>query len=155
MRAFASPTFRLAAGLAGPVLALAMAAPAQSADVIYERHSEYERYGEPPPPVYAPPVYAAPAYVPRRYAAPPVYAPYPPPVYAPYPHPYRGERVYRRWGAAPYESYGYVEVVPRPPAPIYSAPRRIWAAPPRELAEEEVVEAGPPYGWPAERGPRW
>ena len=56
MRAFASPTFRLAAGLAGPVLALAMAAPAQSADVIYERHSEYERYGEPPPPVYAPPV---------------------------------------------------------------------------------------------------
>ena len=65
MCVFASLNSRLAAGLAGSALALALAAPAHSADVIYERAYKYQRYSEPPP------VYAPPAYVPRRYGAPP------------------------------------------------------------------------------------
>jgi hypothetical protein len=148
MCVFASLNSRLAAGLAGSALALALAAPAHSADVIYERAYEYQRYSEPPP-VYAPPVYAPPAYVPRRYGA--------PPVYVPQPYAYRRyEHVYSPPGAVPYDPYRrYVEIEPRPPAPIYAPPRRAWSAHSRELSDQEVIEAVPPYGWPAEPHPRW
>ena len=152
MRAFA---LRVAAGLAAPVLALAIAVPALGADITYERQAEYERYSEPAPvygppvygpPVYGPPVYAAPVYVPPRYVAPPPYAPYP---YRPY------VRVYRPPVAVPYGYPGYGYVAPRPPVPVYAAPRRVWSAPPQVLAEEEVVEAAPPYGAPTGPYRRW
>ena len=141
---------RLAAGLAAPVLTLAITAPALGADIVYERQAEYERYSEPAP-VYGPPVYAPrahtpPVYVPHRYVAPPPYAPYP---YRTY------ERVYRPPVAVPYGYPGYGYVEPRPPAPVYAAPRRVWSAPPQVLAEEEFVEAAPPYGWRAGPRPRW
>ena len=149
MCVFASLNSRLAAArLAGSALALALAAPAHSADVIYEGAYEYQRYSEPPP-VYAPPVYAPPAFVPRRYGA--------PPVYVPQPYAYRRyEHVYSPPGAVPYDPYRrYVEIESRPPAPIYAPPRRAWSAHPRELSNGEVIEAVPPYGWPAEPYPRW
>jgi hypothetical protein len=138
-------SLRLAAGLVAPVLGLAMTLPALSADIIYERQAEYERYSEPAP-VYRAPVYAPPAYVVRPHAGPPPYAPYP---YSRY------ERVYRPPAPVPYAAYpGYVQVDPQPP--VYAAPRQTWSVPPQELAEEEeVVEAAPPYGWRPERRPRW
>jgi hypothetical protein len=141
MGAFA---LRPGSGLAAPVLGLAMTLPALGADIVYERQTEYERYSEPAP-VYRAPVYAPPRYVVRPYAGPPPYAPYP---YDRY------ERAYRPPAPVPYAGHpGYARVEPRPPA--YAPPRRVWSAPPPVVAEEEVIEAEPPYGWHAEPRRRW
>jgi hypothetical protein len=134
MCVFASLTSRLAAGLAGPALALALAAPAHSADIIYERGFEFERYSEPPP-VYAPPVYPPPAYVPRGYR--------PPPAYILQGYAYRGyDHVGPPPGAMRYDPYRrHVEIEPGPPAPIYAPPGRPWSAHPRELSDERPLPA--------------
>jgi hypothetical protein len=121
-----------------------MTVPALSADIIYERQSEYERYSEPAP-IYRAPVHAPPAYVVRPYAGPPPYAPY---AYGRY------RRVDRPPAPVPYAAYpGYVEVEP-PPARVYATPRRAWS-PPARVVEEEVVEAPPPYGWQRQRRLGW
>jgi len=140
MRVSVSLTPRLAAGLAGPVLALALVAPAYSADLLYQGGAEYEHYSEPapPPPVYAPPVYGPPAYVSRPY------------VYRRYGHVYPPPAVVR-----PYPYGRYVEIEPRPPAPIYGPPGA-WSAYPPPPPDEEVVEGPPPpHGYPAEPFRRW
>jgi hypothetical protein len=154
MCVLASLTSRVGAGFAGPVLALALAVPAYSADIIYERGYEYERYSEAPP-VYAPPVHAAPIYVPPAYV-PPVHVPRrygAPPAYLPRRYAYRYyDQVYPPADAIPYHRYGrYVEIEPRPRAPIYGAPRPSWSA----RAPDLEIDEGVPYGWSLDPRRRW
>jgi len=111
------------------------ATPASAADLYTERYSErsYEYQPAPPPP----PAYAPPRYVPERYSYRPYRPAYPPSGWADPYDPYRGR---------------YVEVEPRPPAPVARPWQRSWAAYPRDY-DEEVVEAAPPTYRPFD--PRW
>jgi hypothetical protein len=124
--------------LAGVCAAIAIATPALGADLYTEPAPSYGYQPPPPPPAYGPPPYVQQGYVPAPY-----YRPYRP-VYRPY-----------AWGA-PYGYYGYprryVEVAPRPPAPIVGAPGRAWGAYPQY--DEDIAQAAPPaYGYPPQQ--RW
>jgi hypothetical protein len=115
--------------------ALALATPASAADLFTEPAPPPQAYGGyPPPPAYGPPPYVQQGYVP---APAPYYRPYAP--------------AYRPYGwAEPAYSPGYVEAVPRPPAPIAAPAYRPWG--PYGQYEADVAEVAPPaYGY----SPRW
>jgi hypothetical protein len=133
--------------LAGLCAALAFATPASAADLFTEPAPPPQAYGgypPPPPPAYGPPPYVQQGYVQQGYVQ-QGYVPAPAPYYRPYAPPYRPYP----W-AEPAYSPGYVEAVPRPPAPIVGPAYGPWG--PYVRYEEDVAEVAPPaYGYP----PRW
>jgi hypothetical protein len=120
---------------AGMCAALATA-PAAAADLYTEPPPPPQAYRDypPPPPAYGPPPYVQEQYV-ERYVPAPYYRPYRP-AYRPYGWVEPGYRYPPR----------YVDVAPRPPAPI-AGPARPWGAYPNY--DEDVAQAAPPaYGYP-------
>jgi hypothetical protein len=133
--------------LAALCAALAFTSAASAADLFTEPAPPPQayQYPPPPPPAYGPAPYVQ-GYVQQGYVQ-QGYVTAPAPYYRPY------APAYRSYGwAEPGYAYspGYVEAVPRPPAPVVAPAYQPWGPYPHYESDAAAV-APPAYGYP----PRW